>query len=88
MAEHYSRWQREGNPLAGSCTDRPDQAPDAANTDTCGRAGTRAHARWHFLSLVAATPDARRDLKVLSDAGVEQAVSQQEVHEALRAAIA
>ena len=61
---------------------------DTLSRNVLGEFDSLVEAKSLFLSLVAATPDAYRDLKVLSDGGVEQAVSQQEVHEALRAAIA
>ena len=61
---------------------------DTLSRNVLGEYDSLVEAKSLFLRLVAATPDAYRDLKVLSDGGVEQAVSQQEVHEALRAAIA
>ncbi len=60
---------------------------DTLSRNVLGEYDSLVEAKSLFLRLVAATPDAYRDLKVLSDGGVEQVVSQQEVHAALHAAI-
>ena len=61
---------------------------DTLSRNVLGEYDSLVEAKSLFLRLVTATPDAYRNLRVLSDGGVEQVVSQQEVHDALRAAIA
>ena len=61
---------------------------DTLSRNVLGEFDSLVEAKSLFLRLVAATPDAYRDLRVLSDGGVEQIVPRQEVHDALRSAIA
>ena len=61
---------------------------DTLSRNVLGEFDSLVEAKSLYLGLVAATPDAYRDLRVLSDGGVEQIVPQQEVHDALRSAIA
>jgi len=61
---------------------------DTRSRNVMGDFETLAEAKVLFLRLVAAAPQAYRDLLVLDEDWVEQPVSEEEVLAALRAAIA